>query len=231
MEMQDQPAQSGPQQPYVEEVPDEHDNLEPDMARQSMTGQSLHPSRAPSAPPQAREQPPNPIPPAEDYYQDMKPDVSPLVSPAADQDFFPHTANPGMNSMPSHAPQPSGPNGPSSNAFSSFPHPDFVPAQPPHDLPDAPSSAPQQPQAPRYPTRQAAAAPPRQPQPAPRAPPQRSQPPPPQMYNNDRTYRQDDESIVEATRHARFAVSALNFEDVRTAVKELQLALNTLGAR
>ena len=231
VEMHDQPIQSGPQQPYVEEVPDEHDNLESDMARQSMTGQSLHPSRAPSATPQAREQPPNPIPPSEDYYQDMRPDVSPLVSPAADQDFFPHNANPEMNSVPSLAPQPSAPNGPSANAFRSFPPPNIVPAQPPHDLPDAPSDVPQQPQAPRYPTRQAAAAPSRQPQPAPRAPPQRSQPPPPQMYNNDGAYRQDDESIVEATRHARFAVSALNFEDVRTAVKELQLALNTLGAR
>lgn len=43
-------------------------------------------------------------------------------------------------------------------------------------------------------------------------------------------YRTDDESILLAQKHAKWAMSALNFEDVETAVKELRLALHTLGA-
>ncbi|KAL1303712.1 hypothetical protein AAFC00_007064 [Neodothiora populina] len=44
-------------------------------------------------------------------------------------------------------------------------------------------------------------------------------------------YRTDDASVTLATRHAKFAMSALNFDDVNTAVKELRLALQTLGAQ
>jgi vacuolar protein sorting-associated protein VTA1 len=33
-----------------------------------------------------------------------------------------------------------------------------------------------------------------------------------------------------AAKHAKWAISALNFEDVDTAVKQLRLALETLGA-
>lgn len=43
-------------------------------------------------------------------------------------------------------------------------------------------------------------------------------------------YRNDDDSILLAQKHAKWAMSALNFEDVETAVKELKLALQTLGA-
>ena len=35
---------------------------------------------------------------------------------------------------------------------------------------------------------------------------------------------------MKAQKHARWAISALNFEDVKTAVKELQSALESLGA-
>jgi vacuolar protein sorting-associated protein VTA1 len=42
-------------------------------------------------------------------------------------------------------------------------------------------------------------------------------------------YRQDDEAIAEAENHSRYAVSALAFNDVKTAVKELRLALEALG--
>ena len=41
----------------------------------------------------------------------------------------------------------------------------------------------------------------------------------------------DEESIVKAQKHARWAISALNFEDTKTAVKELRVALEALGAR
>jgi vacuolar protein sorting-associated protein VTA1 len=43
-------------------------------------------------------------------------------------------------------------------------------------------------------------------------------------------YRTDDESTMAAQKHAKWAISALNFEDVNTAVKELKLALQYLGA-
>lgn len=43
-------------------------------------------------------------------------------------------------------------------------------------------------------------------------------------------YRTDDDSIMAAQKHAKWAISALNFEDVNTAVKELRIALNSLGA-
>lgn len=42
--------------------------------------------------------------------------------------------------------------------------------------------------------------------------------------------RTDDDSILLAQKHAKWATSALNFEDVETAVKELRLALQSLGA-
>ncbi|GAP85256.1 putative short-chain dehydrogenase reductase sdr [Rosellinia necatrix] len=44
-------------------------------------------------------------------------------------------------------------------------------------------------------------------------------------------YTCDDMAMAEAQKHAKWAISALNFEDVPTAVRELQAALATLGAR
>lgn len=40
----------------------------------------------------------------------------------------------------------------------------------------------------------------------------------------------DEEAIMKAQKHARWAISALNFEDVPTAIKELRGALASLGA-
>lgn len=45
------------------------------------------------------------------------------------------------------------------------------------------------------------------------------------------SYRTDDDSMTLASKHAKWAISALNFEDVNTAVKELRLALQSLGAQ
>ncbi|KAI8940100.1 hypothetical protein NX059_003815 [Plenodomus lindquistii] len=52
-------------------------------------------------------------------------------------------------------------------------------------------------------------------------------PPPPAAQGPLRT---DEDSIMEATKHAKWAISALNFEDSATAVKELRIALRALGA-
>ncbi|KAI9747325.1 MAG: hypothetical protein M1815_004308 [Lichina confinis] len=57
----------------------------------------------------------------------------------------------------------------------------------------------------------------------PAAPPSRAVVPPAAP-----SYKTDDEAIRQATKHARWAISALSFEDVQTAVKELQAAMNSL---
>ncbi|KAI1454687.1 DUF605-domain-containing protein [Annulohypoxylon moriforme] len=41
----------------------------------------------------------------------------------------------------------------------------------------------------------------------------------------------DDMAMAQAQKHAKWAISALNFEDVPTAIRELQAALGSLGAR
>lgn len=43
-------------------------------------------------------------------------------------------------------------------------------------------------------------------------------------------YNADDDAIMAAQKHAKWAISALNFEDVETGVKELRAALHSLGA-
>ncbi|POS81014.1 hypothetical protein DHEL01_v200587 [Diaporthe helianthi] len=44
------------------------------------------------------------------------------------------------------------------------------------------------------------------------------------------TFVADDAAMAQAQKHAKWAISALNFEDVPTAVRELRRALETLGA-
>ena len=58
-------------------------------------------------------------------------------------------------------------------------------------------------------------------------PPPAAQAPPP-VQNTQLII--DDMAIAKAQKHARWAISALNFEDADTAVKELRAALKTLGA-
>jgi len=41
----------------------------------------------------------------------------------------------------------------------------------------------------------------------------------------------DEAAMVGAQKHAKWAISALNFEDVPTAVRELRKALELLGAQ
>jgi len=50
------------------------------------------------------------------------------------------------------------------------------------------------------------------------------------FVNPQAAYRTDEESVAKAQKHARWAISALHFEDVNTAVKELMGALESLGA-
>lgn len=116
---------------------------------------------------------------------------------------------------------------------------------PPASLP--PPSAPSQHQAPVVrpapsPSFQTRAPPPPAPQPFVPPPQQTFQPQPqaahqPQLQASYQSqaatgqYRTDDDAVLAAQKHAKWAISALNFEDADTAVKELRLALQALGAR
>ncbi|KAH8732768.1 Vta1 like-domain-containing protein [Phaeosphaeriaceae sp. PMI808] len=75
------------------------------------------------------------------------------------------------------------------------------------------------------------------PQPPPQShqgfPPQQNpyaQPPASHPALSQGPFRDDEHSISEAQKHAKWAISALNFDDAATAVKELRIALKALGA-
>lgn len=53
---------------------------------------------------------------------------------------------------------------------------------------------------------------------------------PVQTLQHQGPFKTDEEAQMAAAKHAKWAISALNFEDVNTAVKELRLALQSLGA-
>ncbi|KAF1944090.1 DUF605-domain-containing protein [Clathrospora elynae] len=53
---------------------------------------------------------------------------------------------------------------------------------------------------------------------------------PPPQPSSQGPFRNDEDSIMMAQKHAKWAISALNFEDANTAVKELRTALRALGA-
>ncbi|KAF2869567.1 Vta1 like-domain-containing protein [Massariosphaeria phaeospora] len=75
--------------------------------------------------------------------------------------------------------------------------------------------------------------PPRPTQPVPSQPPPQhyaQQIPPAQPAQRQGPFTNDEEAISLAQKHAKWAISALNFEDVNTAVSELRAALQTLGA-
>ncbi|CAL5872900.1 uncharacterized protein PFLUO_LOCUS7169 [Penicillium psychrofluorescens] len=216
---------SKPRQPSVEEIPDESDRLGPHLARQSALDESLHPSRASSLPRQpaastTATEPDIPSVPLN------APGTRPQATDEPSGGDLELPSTPGHIGNSSTLPQlPDTPGGgardttnPSSNAFQSFPPPSASPsttAPDPASFYDPssasahipPPAAPQPPAAP-LPTR------------APPAAPPSSQP----------SHGMDDTSITLAQKHARWAVSALTFDDVDTAVKELRNSLRYLGA-
>ena len=273
-------SQDASRQPFVEEVPDEHDRFEGHMAGRSTYDESLHPSRVPSVVPQPP-QPyqPSPQQPAEDYYHTAAPPpVSPLDPSTTDRTssddggYFPRVPDTSerapLSSLPDAPPEdPSSPpvvlpesssaQEPSISAagFTPSQPPDFLHSFPPPSVkePNVPlsSSAPMPPYGPANP-RASAPSVPQQPPLAPRQAPTttiqplpapgvaaRQGPPPRQMaptpsapspISGQANYLTDEEAILKAQKHARWAISALNFEDATTAVKELKGALEALGA-
>ncbi|KAI9866625.1 MAG: hypothetical protein M1813_001177 [Trichoglossum hirsutum] len=255
------PARGRPRTASIEDVPDEHYSLQPSLAAQSNIDQSLNPSRAPSLPRPADLQTnfmPTPPPPdfsaGDNYYSRGQPqganDVSPVeLSPERKDSegggYFPSipTFTAGDVQMTTAADPPQ----PFPSSYSSYgppahqspslpdPKPTFLPQAAPSAPPPMqqstryasyPMQHPQQPPPPPqsypypYPSQQPSA-----PQPTPQAPPYQQAP-----VDTDRLIC-DEEAIAKAQKHARWAISALNFEDVKTAVKELRGALETLGAR
>lgn len=143
--------------------------------------------------------------------------AEPRASPRNSSRFYPQDLN---------RPQP--------RSLESFPPPQMD-KPPVPDQPQAPEPTyiPQQFNAPRNPSAR---------------PPQPSLPPPPRLQSqeyvassipaiaqpqvpNQTDFVTDEEAIMTAQKHARWAISALNFEDVNTAVKELKGALEALGVR
>ena len=182
-------------------------------------------------------------PPSEPYQPDNQ--VSPIEPPdstAGRQNsigggYFPTLSSaPVDTAMPDHLPPPAqSPQPPTSpqDFYTSAPQhptappmtspgtggPDLLPVPPPENTATIPTAMPPV-QSPPLPQWQNPA--PRPIPAVPQAPIQRSAP--------IGGYKTDDEANMAAQKHARWAISALNFEDVNTAVKELRLALQSLGA-
>lgn len=107
------------------------------------------------------------------------------------------------------------------SAYPSAPPPTSVPSYP-SQLPPATIPAPQTPLQPPLPTPKA---------PVRQTAPSGVTPTAPPSITGQANYVTDEEAILKAQKRARWAISALNFEDVNTAVKELKGALESLGAR
>ena len=236
-------------QATVEDAPDSGEQTQPFSSHQFYG--------APPSPlaPVDQHPPLSPLEPGENYYTNpnLQPDVSPLAPPSADRKsslgggYFPTvptTTSPPVESAPDISPPDTLP--PSLPPF--FPQdspkwneaptvssrPPTHAVQPPanfapnHSAPRAtPSLPPIVPPA-SQPSRQVQSRPPplnpppsttRYQTPTPAAPP----PIPADLST-------DEEAIMAAQKHARWAISALNFEDVKTAVAELRAALDSLGA-
>ncbi|KAE8376741.1 Vta1 like-domain-containing protein [Aspergillus bertholletiae] len=208
-----------PRQPSVEDVSEDHSGPSPSLP-QPPTGFTEVSTSSPDA--------------ARSATQDMDVDAeqdAPLHLPSA-----PATLTSSSTSVPSLPDTPtrvgtdqsSGP----SDAFQSFPPPS---TSPPSGLPAAshnPSSFYNQPSAPpQQPTRSPPVAAPIVPRPSPQpvyAPTPITPTASSSSYSNSQTV--DDNAIALAQKHARWAVSALTFDDVNTAIKELKNSLKCLGA-
>lgn len=199
---------SRPRQASIEEIPDESDRLGRELARKSTLDESLHPSRTSSTP---RGPPEIPSVPRNAPGSPLQPmDVDDTNTGDLELPSTPATIG-GSSSVPRLPDTPT--------AFQSFPPPSEEPSvstPDPASFYDTPGpSAPiPPPVAPTFIPPPAANIPVA---PAPYVPPQPS-------------HGLDDNTVQLAQKHARWAVSALNFDDVDTAIKELRSSLKLLGA-
>ncbi|KAJ5630083.1 Vacuolar protein sorting-associate Vta1 N-terminal [Penicillium herquei] len=212
---------SKPRQASVEEVPDEADRLGRHMAHQSSLDESLHPSRTSSLPPSAAtpEIPSVPqnapgSPPQRMDIDQSRASFYPRhnwkleLYPSATRytwihQVFDESSNQHLPIFPSTPSNLSGSAPDPASFYDTSTASAYIPAPAAAAASPAPSFVP----APA-------------PAPVPSVPSTSSQP----------SHSVDDNSISLAQKHARWAVSALTFDDVNTAIKELKNSLRYLGA-
>lgn len=154
----------------------------------------------------------NNVPDAQPTVPDVQPRAQSPQQPTSPQDFYTSVAPP--------------PTAPSVSSFSATtPGDTFTPTSTQASTQLPPFQPVQTPPVPQWQQRAPPPAPAPVPEPPPVAAPVSYQQPPPTSG-----FKTDDEATMAASKHARWAISALNFEDVPTAVKELRLALQSLGA-
>lgn len=218
-------------QPSVEEIPDDGDRVQRQLAGQSLLDESLHPSRSSSIPPHVSTAPsstipapaPAPVPktPSPAQNMDVDNENEPGLSlPSAPETIAPPPSVPHLPDTPDRPslspPRPSHPEG-----FHSFPPPSTNPPSSPPAASHDPTSFYNRPTAPPGPT------PVVKPAPAPAIP---AVPAPAPVPGQATSQAVDDQAIASAQKHARWAVSALTFDDVNTAINELRNSLRCLGA-
>ncbi|KAF3484127.1 uncharacterized protein GIQ15_03451 [Arthroderma uncinatum] len=235
-------------QASVEDIPDDFDKVQSKLAAQSSLNESIHPSRSSSAAPPPRSTGPLHIPSAPTSAPGSGLPSPPITMPSGMMDFDEH-----LRQRPSQLSQATVPDLPA--APSDFPSPASSSADFPSHLGPTPdfsslntlqSFPPPVTDAQFPPTESHALGPPQRTSPGtdrtshPKVPmvaPVTQLPkgtlPASSSTVGASTLSQtvDEEAISNAQKHARWAVSALNFDDVNTAVKELQKALSFLGSR
>jgi vacuolar protein sorting-associated protein VTA1 len=150
-------------------------------------------------------------------YQNQTPQVP---QPQDPQNFYQNPVSPSQVQQPPHQPPP--------------PQQFFPPQQPQFTSPPPPQFT-QQPQQPQVfqqspqPPQQQHQYPSQSYQPVQPLPPAQHYAPAPQSLHQG-SFNTDEGAVLEAQKHAKWAISALNFDDVNTAVKELRIALKALGA-
>lgn len=209
------PPSSGPRPATVEDAPDT--DLLRDAAGVSLPhSPALAPSPLSDGGLQLPGVPTDLSPPAQSSYFDREPSLPPsLHSPTHFQ------APPDLPAAPSGwTPSPA-----ASPPPAAWSQPPVVPPPGPNPYHAAPPSAPIPPPSTIPPPNPYHTNyPPARPTPPPAAPPVSYAPP------RAGGYATDEAAIAGAQKHAKWAISALNFEDVPTAVRELRKALELLGA-
>ncbi|KAH8681816.1 Vta1 like-domain-containing protein [Xylariales sp. PMI_506] len=250
-ELQDMLKEGPPQPVTVEDVPDEESKTHLDPSSAVAPGSEYRyspgPVSAPTSPPQGSASAPDQVSPiappepdqptpSDGYFLSAPADADqdpPLELPSAPSTFgrsdlaSPPTLPDTPQSFPHHSPAAQSPS-------ISAPSPSVTPIPPPQQSHYNNPIVPQAPSAPS-PAQNFYTQPPRQPTqpvvPAFSPPPTV---PPPQTFSGApptaAVYNVDDMAMVQAQKHAKWAISALNFEDVPTAVRELRAALASLGS-
>lgn len=221
-------ARTPPRHPKVEDVSDDQHHLQAKAAATSHLDQSLHPSRAPSAPPGSNGTV-SPytadnaaVSPGHNLEESQKPRQNSVGG-----GYFPEIQLPAVPQEPEVTAPSIGPISPTGYITPSKSYP----PNEPQEFYTRPTEPPQAPFLQSQPPPQVHQQPTPLPAPIPQARYQgASIPPPAAIREQHPNFVPDEEAVMLAQKHAKWAISALNFEDVPTAIKELRNALQQLGA-